>query len=318
MQKVSFIIPVYRNAQSIESVYTGLKHVLAEDKSLISEFVFVNDGSDDESLDILFSIQKNDENVVIINLSRNFGQIAAIISGLEEATGDLVVIQSADLQEPPDTIKGMIEGWRTGNKIIIAIRKERKDPLLNKVGSNIFYRMIRISGLPIPKGGFDFIAMDRQVVNSLEQMGGKNRFLQGDILWLGFKIQFIPYTRQIRASGKSQWNTRKKVKYLIDGILTTSYWPIRWMSLFGFFTATSSFIYALVIIYTYFFYQTPFKGWAPIMIVMLFIGGVIMMMLGLIGEYLWRIYDEVRPRPDYIVESVLRKSPEGNSKCDAS
>ena len=150
--------------------------------------------------------------------------------------------------------------------------------------------------------------LNHPAVASLRNIDGRNRFLQGDILWLGFDIQLIPYDRRERATGKSQWKKTKKLKYLIDGVLSTSYWPIRLMSLLGAMVAFTGFFYAIVIVYVRIIDKTPYTGWAPIMILILILGGLIMLMLGLIGEYLWRIYDEVRGRPQYIIKGKYRES----------
>jgi dolichol-phosphate mannosyltransferase len=157
----------------------------------------------------------------------------------------------------------------------------------------------------MPKGGFDFLLLDRKAVDQYNALDERNRFFQGDILWLGFKVSFIPYNRLKRTIGKSQWSLSKKMKYFIDGFLNTSYIPIRLMASFGLVTAIIGFLYALLIAYNRFFRDVPFSGWAPIMILILIIGGIIMLMLGIIGEYLWRTYDETRKRPVYIIDQKL-------------
>ncbi|MEI7661276.1 MAG: glycosyltransferase family 2 protein [Bacteroidota bacterium] len=305
MGKISFLIPVYRNEGSLkltfEKITTLFTGVLKEHSY---EFVFIDDGSDDHSLDELLSIKQQNTQIKILSLSRNFGQTTACIAGLKEVSGDAVVIMSADLQEPVELIINMVVEWQKGNEIIICQRENREDSLFATWTSKFFYGLIRLANPRMPKGGFDFYLLDRRAIDELNKFEEKNRFFQGDILWLGFGIKFLPYHRQKRTIGKSQWTISKKVKYFIDGVLNTSYIPIRIMSLLGMITSLIGFIYAVLIIYGRLFSKSsPFLGWAPIMVLILIIGGLIMLMLGVIGEYIWRIYDEVRKRPHYIIKN---------------
>jgi len=193
--------------------------------------------------------------------------------------------------------------WAAGSKIVIGHRTEREDSLAAKLTSRIFYSLMRTMYPLMPKGGFDFYLLDRVCVAELNKILDKNRFGQGDILTLGFSIKFIPYKRLRRTVGKTQWTVTKKIKYFVDSLVTSSYMPIRLMSMIGFVTATLGFIYGLLIVWAKLKHDTPFTGWAPIMILILVIGGLIMSMLGITGEYIWRIYDEVKKRPNYIVKS---------------
>lgn len=307
--KISFIIPVYRNEGSIAITYdklTGLMQRLGHDY----EFVFINDGSDDGSMDEILSLYNKDNNVKVISFSRNFGQAAAIIAGYREVTGDASVNMSADLQEPVELIEEMIARWQQGNEIVICHRIDREDSFIANNASKIFYKMMQYANPKMPKGGFDFILMDRKALDAINQIDERNRFIQGDILWLGFSTVFIPYSRLKRTIGKSQWTLAKKLKYFIDGLLNTSYIPIRLMSLLGICFSAFGFLYALVIAYNRFINNTPFIGWAPIMIIILIIGGLIMLMLGIIGEYVWRTYDETRKRPLYIIKDKFTRDEE--------
>jgi dolichol-phosphate mannosyltransferase len=309
--KVSFIIPVYRNEGSIAITYNKiveLCRVIAVDY----EFVFINDGSDDNSLQELISLYESDSKVKIINFSRNFGQVSAIVAGYKEVVGDVVVNMSADLQEPVSLIEEMINKWKAGNEIVICHRIDREDSFIANNASKVFYKLMKYVNPKMPKGGFDFILMDKKVIDGLNQIDERNRFLQGDILWMGFNVAFIPYNRLKRTIGKSQWTLSKKLKYFIDGLLNTSYIPIRMMSLLGIIISFLGFIYAVVIAYNRFINNTPFDGWAPIMILILIIGGLIMLMLGIIGEYVWRTYDETRKRPLYIIKDKFAKDEKNN------
>jgi glycosyltransferase involved in cell wall biosynthesis len=305
MGKISFLIPVYRNEGSIKITYekiAGLFTTTLPDHTF--EFVFVDDGSDDHSLEELLDLRNtSNAEIKILTLSRNFGQVTASIAGLKEVTGDAVVMMSADLQEPIEIIENMVHEWQKGNEIIICHRENREDSFFATLTSKFFYKLIRFANPKMPKGGFDFVLLDRVAIDELNKFEEKNRFFQGDILWIGFGIKYLPYHRQKRTIGKSQWTVSKKLKYFIDGVLNTSYIPIRMMSLLGMTTSLIGFLYALLIIYGKLFLNSgPFEGWTPIMVLILIIGGLIMLMLGIIGEYIWRIYDEVRKRPHYIIK----------------
>ncbi|SCX81003.1 glycosyltransferase family 2 protein [Flavobacterium caeni] len=304
--KLSFVIPVFRNEGSIHPTYEKLLSLIHQ-LQLQYEFVFVNDGSDDNSLQELIALQDRDSAVKIISFSRNFGQVAAVVAGLKEANADAVTIMSADLQEPVELIADMIAKWKEGNEIVIGHRIDREDGFVANTASVIFYKLMKYVNPKMPKGGFDFMLIDRKALDVLNQIDERNRFFQGDILWLGFNTAFIPYTRLKRTIGRSQWTLSKKLKYFIDGLLNTSYIPIRLMSLLGICFSVFGFLYALVIAYNRFIHNTPFTGWAPIMITILIIGGLIMLMLGIIGEYVWRTYDETRKRPLYIIKDKFIK-----------
>ena len=304
--KISILIPVFRNEGSIVITYEKVKELIINLKYEY-EFVFVNDGSDDNSQKELLSLYKRDSKVKVLTFSRNFGQVVAIIAGLKEIAGDAVIIMSADLQEPISLIESMIIKWQLQNEIVICNRIDREDSFIANNASKLFYKMMQYVNPNMPKGGFDFFLIDKKAVEVLNQIDERNRFFQGDILWLGFNVAFIPYSRLKRTIGKSQWTLSKKLKYFIDGILNTSYIPIRLISLLGIIFSFFGFIYAVDIAYNRLINNTPFNGWAPIMILILIIGGLIMLMLGIIGEYVWRTYDETRKRPLFIIKERLVK-----------
>jgi dolichol-phosphate mannosyltransferase len=309
--KVSFVIPVFRNEGSIVPTFEKLTDLMVNE-NLDYEFIFINDGSDDNSLNELITLHQRDSKVKIISFSRNFGQVSAVIAGLKEVTGDVTINMSADLQEPIELISEMISKWKSGNEIVICHRMDREDGFIANKASNFFYKLMKNINPKMPKGGFDFVLIDKKAVAVLNQIDERNRFFQGDILWLGFNVAFIPYTRLKRTIGKSQWTLSKKLKYFIDGLLNTSYIPIRLMSLIGMIISFLGFIYAIVIAYSRLINNTPFDGWAPIMILILIIGGLLMLMLGIIGEYVWRTYDETRKRPIYIIKDKFLKNEENN------
>ena len=302
---ISFVIPVYRNERAVTLTYQKIKGALASDlPGYAYEFVFVDDGSDDGSLDELLRLRDGDPHVRIISFTRNFGQMAAILAGLKGATGDLVLHLSADLQDPVELIPRMVRDYEGGSELVIGHRAEREDKWTSRLTSRLFYSIIRLSFPQLPAGGFDYVLMARRVVDSFNSMEVRNRFFQGDLLWLGYKTTFIPYTRAKRTIGRSQYTFAKRLKNSLDAILDSSYLPIRFISGAGALVALIGFLYALDIAYWRFTHDVPFPGQAPIMILILFIGGVLMLMLGIIGEYVWRIYDEVKKKPNYVVRAT--------------
>jgi dolichol-phosphate mannosyltransferase len=311
MSTISFVIPVYRNRGSLRATYDQVAGLMrGQFPALDYEFVFVDDGSDDGSLGEILALREADPRVKALALSRNFGQLQATIAGLRQARGDACVIMSADLQDPVQLIGEMIREWQAGNRIVIGYRVAREDGLAARLTSRLFYGLVHLSNPDMPTGGFDFVLMDREPYRIFAALRDRNRFFQGDVLWLGFPTKFLPYERLRRPVGKSQWTVSKKVKYFIDGILDSSYLPIRAMSVIGTLTALAGFGYALVVVVLRLTNRVPYIGYAPIMVSLLVIGGLIMTMLGVIGEYLWRIYDEARGRPLYIVKDRYLEAPE--------
>lgn len=304
MGTLSVVVPVFRNRDTLAPTFEGILATRnAAFPALGLEVVFVDDGSDDGSWEELSRLHgQYPQHVSLVKLSRNFGQVCAILAGYEAATGDAVVTISADLQDPVALIAEMVGCWQRGSEIVIAHRKARNDDAAATLSSKMAYGIARRANPKIPTGGFDYLLLSNRAAKLLCSFQGRHRFFQGDVLWLGLPTTFIPYERQRRPVGKSGWSFAKKFKYFTDLILDSSYLPIRLMSGVGFLTATAGLIYALVIVWAWFQQTTPFPGWAPLMITLLIVGGLIMMMLGVIGEYLWRIYDDVKFRPLYVVE----------------
>jgi dolichol-phosphate mannosyltransferase len=304
---VSFSIPVFRNEGALAPTHEQIRGVFAGPLAAYDyEVVFVDDGSDDGSLAELLAIRERDPHVKVIAFTRNFGQMAAMLAGLAAARGDAVVNISADLQDPVDLIPQMVREWEERSEIVICHRAQRDDALGARLTSWLFYGIVRLAVPQVPRGGFDFILMDRKVVDAFNRIDVRNRFFQGDILWFGFRTKFIPYRRLERKIGRSQYTLAKKLKNSLDALLDSSYMPIRFISLFGFAVAFSGFAYALTVVYAKLVDKTPFTGWAPLMIVTLVTSGSLMLMLGIVGEYVWRIYDEVRKKPNYVVREEYR------------
>ncbi len=300
--KLSFVIAVYRNQGSIKKTYEKIKSIFSRHLSNHDyEIIFIDDGSDDGSLAEILEIKKDDPRIKAIAFTRNFGQMSAMLAGLKEASGDAVINISADLQDPIELIPEMVKKWKSGSEIVICYRTNREDPLAAKLFSRLAYGILRIAIPQIPPGGFDFVLIDRKTLNSFNAIDVRNRFFQGDLLWTGYQTSFIPYVRLKRPVGTSQYNFTKKLKNFLDAFLDSSYLSIRFISLIGAVTSGLGMIYIITVIYSWINGGTPFTGWAPIMIAIMIVGGLIMIMLGVIGEYIWRIYDEVRKKPNYII-----------------
>lgn len=301
MKKVSLCYAVYQNAGSLEELYLRSCQAMEHNfPDLDVEFLFVNDGSTDGSLEELRAIKAkhSDERIKIVSFSRNFGQVAAIQAGWAEATGDAVINLAADLQDPPEQCVPMIREWLGGRDVVISFRQSHVSSVVNKLTSKIAYRML----LPdVPDGGFDFTLLSRRAVDAMLKLTDRNRFYQHDVLWIGFNPVFIPYDKGERTKGRSQWNFLKRLNYFLTCYINVSYTPLRIMAMLGLLFAGAGVLYSLIIAWSYFRHQTPFQGWAPIMILLLVIGGLIMTMLGTIGEYLWRVFDESKRRPTYLI-----------------
>ena len=304
--RVSVVVPVYNNQQTLSETCRRIMEVHAtafSDTRL--ELLFVNDGSKDGSWDELLRLQAlHGDTIVLLNLSRNFGQLGALFAGFNRATGDAVICISADMQDPVELMAKMVALWRAGTEIVVCHREARRDGRLTGLFSSLAYAIARRSSPDLPKGGFDYWLMTRRVCQMLCSFKGRHNFIQGYLLSLGFTRALIPYTRVQRPSGKSGYTFSKKIKIITDFIVDSSYLPIRFMSCLGVAFAAAGVIYSLFIVYARFMLLTPFPGWAPIMIMLMVVGGIIMTMLGVIGEYIWRIYDNQRDFPLFVVSET--------------
>lgn len=300
--KISFVVAVYHNEGAISKTHEKIQTVFSNQLAHHEyEVIFVDDGSKDGSLQEILGLKESDPRVKVVTFTRNFGQMAAMLAGFKEATGDAIINISADLQDPVELIPQMVEKWEEGAETVICYRTDRSDSLSAKIFSRLAYGVLRMSLPQIPPGGFDFVLMDRKVMDAFNAIDVRHRFFQGDLLWTGYRTSFIPYVRLERTIGKSQYNFGKKLKNFLDAILDASYLPIRFISLAGLVTSLLGVIYSATIVFSWLRGETPFAGWAPIMIAILMVGGLIMVMLGVIGEYIWRINEEVRKRPNYVI-----------------
>jgi len=303
---LSLVIPVFNNRETLEDLLLRSEESLSHMNVGKVEFVLVDDGSKDGSWSEIIRLRETQLfKIQGVKLTRNFGQVNAIIAGLEISRGKYVGVMSADLQDPPELLPRLVHLIENGNEIAVGHRENRDESLFRRATSNLAYSVARRSYPDMPPGGFDYFVMTRRVKQLFLELPGRHRFLQGDLLWLGIPLTLVPYSREKREFGKSGWTLSKRWKYLIDMVLDGSYFPIKIMSLLGLSIAFISMIYAIVIIIVRYIGQTPFPGWAPIMISILFVGGLLMTMLGVVGEYVWRIYDEVRAKPRFIVDQTI-------------
>ncbi len=314
-QIISVVVPVYNNQPTLVETCRQIVEVHERNfKDLELEVMFVNDGSTDKSWEELLRLKDiYNEQISLLNLSRNFGQFGALFAGFNHARGDAVICVSADLQDPISLMAKMVAYWKNNTEIVICYRENRTDGFFSRIFSNLAHSVARVSFSELPKGGFDYWLMSRKVCKLLCSVKGRHNFLQGYLLSLGFSKALIPYTRMQRKVGKSGYSFGKKLN-IVFNFLVDSYLPIRFMSSLGAVISLCGVIYSLLIVYTWLMDQTPFSGWAPLMIMSMMIGGFLMIMLGVIGEYIWRIYDNLKDFPLFIVESKSTSGRDENSK----
>nr|WP_154984680.1 glycosyltransferase family 2 protein [Paenibacillus xylanexedens] len=304
--KFSIVVPIYYNELNIPYTVPRLQKLQNLMPECDLEFVFVDDGSKDKSLELLLEAKNRDSRIKVVKLSRNFGSMSAIQAGLGYTTGDCVGIIAADLQDPPELFREMLDHWKVGKKIILGTRADREESFFQKLFSNTYYYLLEKLALKgYPKGGFDFLLIDQQVVQEVTQIKEKNTNIMSLIFWLGHDQVQIPYVRQERKLGKSRWTLSKKIKLFVDSFVGFSYAPIRFMSFIGFFTALLSILYGAFVVISTLFGIIELQGWTTIIALITFLLGVIMVMLGMIGEYLWRILDESRERPSYVIDQTF-------------
>ena len=306
MKTISIVIPVYYNELNLPETIPQLLALSDVFSGYQLELIFVNDGSGDRSLEILLDYRsKNPETIKVINLTRNFGSMAAIQAGVTIAAGDCIGMISADLQDPPELFQDMVQHWEKGTKAVFAIRQDREESFLQKLFSNGYYSLVRRFAVKdYPNGGFDFFLVDRQVIQEINRIQEKNTNLMTLIFWLGFKPVLLPYIRRQRTRGISRWTLSKKIKLFIDTFVAFSFFPIRVLSIIGFIVAISSFAYGMFILFYWLFLGIDVRGYVPIMLIMTFTSGIQMTMLGVLGEYLWRTLDEIRRRPPFVIDEI--------------
>jgi glycosyltransferase involved in cell wall biosynthesis len=305
MSKVSIVVPVYCNELNLPHLFPRLFDLVDANPRHDFEYVFVDDGSGDNSFQLLAAAADKDPRVRVVKLSRNFGANAAVIAGLHYVTGDCVAMIAADLQDPPELITTMLRRWEAGKKVVLAAREDREDPLVNRLLSSAFYGLFRRLAIrDMPAKGCDFLLVDRVVADMLVQIGEKNPYLIGLILWLGFDRDVVYYKRQKREQGRSMWTLAKRVKYFIDALVAFTYVPMRLVSGLGIVLSLAGLAVAMIVALRRILYNAAVQGWASLMVIVLVISGTQMLTMGIFGEYLWRNFEETRKRPSFVVEQV--------------
>lgn len=302
-KKLSIIIPVYYNEDNLIPLYEDLKVKVFDKLEIEYELILVNDGSLDKSYEVICQLAERDSNIRGISLSRNFGSHAAMLCGLAECTGDCAVMKAADLQEPSEMILEMLDEWKQGNNVVLAVRSGREEGFFQTFFANSYYWMVKKFALNnMPKGGFDVFLIDRKVIEVLKNLDERNSALTGQILWSGFKTKKIYYVRQAREIGKSRWTLAKKVRLVMDTLFSFSSLPITIVSSIGVLSFVGALIWAIVVLICKLIGKIDVSGWTTLFIFNLFSFGIIMLTLGILGNYLWRTFDASRNRPTYIIE----------------
>ena len=304
---ISIIAPVYNEEEVLGELHRRVAEVMDQQPDSW-ELLLVNDGSRDRSAEVIAQLHKKDSRVKGISFSRNFGFQVAVTAGLDHAQGEAIILTDADLQDPPEVYPEMIAKWREGNDVVYGIRQSREGETWFKLfTAKLFYRLIyRITNINIPLDTGDFRLMDRRVVDAIRRMPERNRFLRGMVPWVGFKQTGVTFQRQARYAGEAKFNSiRKMLPFAIDAITSFSYFPLQLATFFGFVCAALSALAIIVVIIVRLFLATPWlEGQATTLVSVLFLGGVQLISLGIIGEYLGRIYDEVKGRPLYLVDKT--------------
>lgn len=308
MKKISIVVPCYNEESNINSFYEEMIKTLEKVKENYSyEIIFVNDGSNDQTEVEVKKIRKTDKNVILISFSRNFGKEAAIYAGLNNATGDLVALIDADLQHPPITILEMIKGINEGYDVVATKRKNRKgEPVIKSAFSKLFYKMMRMF-IPIEKNVQDFRLMKKEVVDAIISLKEYNRFSKGIFTWVGFKIKYIEIENIERKAGKTKWSFRKLFNYAIEGITSFTTAPLKASTLMGFCISIIAIISTIVIILQTLIYGKDVPGYASIITAILFMGGVQLISIGILSEYISKMYLEIKKRPKYIIKKENSK-----------
>lgn len=308
MKKISVVIPMYYEEDVANECYNRTKKVLNGLEDYEHEFIFVNDGSKDKTLPILKEIATKDEKAKVISFSRNFGHQAAVTAGLKFVTGDCILIIDSDMQDPPELLVDMLKLWEDGNEVIYAKRKTRKgESKFKLMTAKMFYNVLNnLSDVEIPKDTGDFRLVDRKVVDVINSMPEHNKFLRGLFSWVGFKQKSIEYERQERFAGKTKYPLKKMLKLASDGIISFSTKPLKIIGGIGIVSIFISFILLIYAILSYIFkWNNLASGWTSLMVAITFFAGVQLVSIWMISEYIARIYDDTKQRPEYIINEKI-------------
>jgi glycosyltransferase involved in cell wall biosynthesis len=304
MKKVSLLIPAYNEEETIGLLYNELNKVIDEIPDYEFEILFVNDGSNDNTLNILRNLRKIDSRINYISFSRNFGKETAMAAGFDYVSGDAVVILDADLQDPPELIKEMILYWEEGYDDVYAKRRTREgETWFKKYTSSVFYRLLQtMTKIPIQEDTGDFRLLDRRAVESLKKLREKQRYTKGMFSWIGFNKKEILFDRKPRAAGETKWNYLKLFNLALEGVTSFTTFPLRISAILGTIVSIFSIVYMFIILIKSIIWKDPVKGYPSMMVTILFLGGVQLISLGIIGEYVGRIFNETKYRPLYIID----------------
>jgi glycosyltransferase involved in cell wall biosynthesis len=315
-KKISILIPAYNEQEVLRHLYERLHKLAGETAHYDFEFLFINDGSRDKTLEIIKTYAAKDKRVSYVNLSRNFGKETAMIAGLDHVTGDATVIIDADLQDPPELIPQMISYWEKGFDDVYARRNSRNgESWLKKATSTAFYKVLqRSTHIPIQQDTGDFRLLDRRCVEALRQFRESQRYTKGMFSWIGYKKKEISYDRDPRAAGETKWNYFKLLELAIEGITSFTTAPLRISTFMGIATSLLAFVYILFLVIRTIFFGSDLAGYPSMMAVILFLGGVQLLSLGIIGEYIARIFNETKNRPLYFVEEYHKGSAKADHK----
>lgn len=304
-KKISIVIPMYYEELVVNECYKRVKEVMTKN-NIDYEMIIINDGSQDKTLELLINIANMDKNVKIIDFSRNFGHQAAVAAGIENATGDAIVIIDADLQDPPEVIVDMINKWKEGYDVVYGKRKFRKgETFFKKITAKMYYRLLnRLSSVPIPNDVGDFRLIDRKVQQVFINLPEKNKYIRGLVSWIGFKQTYVEYVRDKRFDGETKYPLKKSIKLAWDGIVQFSTKPLKMIGTLGIITAFISLLLLIYAIIVKIMGQST-NGWSSIMVAITFFSSVQLISLGIIGQYISRIYDEAKGRPSYIIGNKI-------------
>ncbi|MFQ5455866.1 MAG: glycosyltransferase family 2 protein [Nitrospirota bacterium] len=305
---LSIVIPVFNESQVIDTFYERIKKVADSISPVSCEIIFVDDGSTDDSYQKLVKLADSDKHVRIVKFSRNFGHQIAITAGIDVAKGDAVVVIDADLQDPPEVIKDFIKKWREGFDVVYGVREHRKgESRMKLLTATLFYRILKsIIKIDIPVDVGDFRLMSRRAVEKFKELKEKDRFVRGLVSWIGFRQTGVYYARDERYAGETKYPYSKMIKFALDGITSFSSVPLKLSTWLGYFTSLFAFLYGCSVFVQKAMGYTV-QGWATIMVGMLFLGGVQLICIGIIGEYIGRIFNEIKQRPIYIIEEIYGK-----------
>ncbi len=301
--RISVIVPLHNEEGNIPVLHERLSAVL--DQLGAHEILFVDDGSDDGSAHAVLELQRHDDSVKLIRLARNFGKEGAVAAGMDHARGQAVIVMDADLQDPPEVLPDLVAQWEAGFEVVYAVRRKRKESLWKRAGYHWFYRVMRlVSDVEMPLDAGDFGLMDRRVVDVVRRLPEKNRFMRGLRSWAGFRQTGVEYERPVRHSGDAKFTFRTLVKTAVDGLLAFSSAPLRMAVYLGFLTAAAGVLFLGVAVYQRLFAGYTPTGWTSLVAIVLTLGGVQLIVIGVVGAYIARIYDETKRRPTYLVEGT--------------